>query len=109
MAVQTTLPADWYSGDANAKPATVRVAAIGHGGVFMGQTLTPAREKLLLDTCNWLLGRDDLLAKADQQWQYPRATLTATQRSLWEWGTRLGLPVLFVYLGVVVLMVRRLR
>jgi hypothetical protein len=29
--------------------------------------------------------------------------------SLWEWGARLGLPLLFIYLGTVVMMVRRMR
>jgi hypothetical protein len=31
------------------------------------------------------------------------------EEQLWLWGTRLGLPVLFAYLGLVVLLVRRLR
>ena len=89
--------------------SAVRVAAIGHGGVFMGTALAPAKEKLLLDVCNWLLGRDDLLTRSDQTWQYPRVDLSPTDNSLWQWGTRLGLPMLFVYLGLVVMMVRRLR
>jgi len=87
----------------------VRVAVIGHGGVFIGNTLPAVKEKLLLDVCNWLLGRDDLLAKAEHRWQYPRVTLADSQQALWQWGTRLGLPLLFAYLGLVVLMVRRLR
>jgi hypothetical protein len=109
VAVETTLPASWYADNKDAKPATVRVAALGHGGIFLGNSLSPAREKLLLDTCNWLLGRDDLLTKADHVWQYPRVLLSSSRNSLWQWGTRLGLPVLFVYLGLVVLLVRRLR
>jgi hypothetical protein len=108
VAVETTVPSSWYP-DQGAKPAKVRVAAIGHGGVFMGTTLPTIKEKLLLDTCNWLLGRDDLLTKEENPWQYPRVALTEEQQKLWQWGTRLGLPVLFVYLGAVVLMVRRLR
>ena len=66
-------------------------------------------EKLFLDVCNWLLGRDDLLARESVRWQYPRVALPASENALWQWGTRLGMPVLFVYLGLVVLMVRRLR
>jgi hypothetical protein len=108
VSVETSVPAAWYT-NKNAKPATARVAAIGHGGLFIGPTLPPVKEKLLLDICNWLLGRDDLLTKDENRWQYPRITLSDSQQSLWQWGMRLGLPVLFAYLGLVVLMVRRLR
>jgi hypothetical protein len=108
VAVEATLPADWYE-DPNAKPATVRVAAIGHGGLFIGSTLSPIKEKLFLDVCNWLLGRDDLLARDNIDWQYPRVALPASENVLWQWGTRLGMPAFFVYLGLVVFMVRRLR
>ena len=114
VALETTIPADWYT-EKDAKPATARVAAIGHGGVFIGSTLSPAKEKLLLDVCNWLLGRDDLLTKGDNRWQYPRVKLAddpeaaETRQALWQWGARLGMPVLFAYLGLVVLLVRRLR
>jgi hypothetical protein len=108
LAVETSVPATWYS-DKDAKPGTVRVAAIGHGGVFIGTNLSPVREKLLLDVSNWLLGRDDLLTKDEHRWEYPRVALSERQQALWQWGTRLGLPVVFAYLGLVVLMVRRLR
>lgn len=108
VAVKATLPASWYT-DKNAKPGKVRVAAIGQGGVFIGPTLSPAKEKLFLDLCNWLLGRDDLLTKNNPQEQFLRVPLTTEQFRLWEWGMRLGLPVLFAYLGLMVLMVRRLR
>src|SRR5262249_732218 len=59
VAVETKLPASWYRDSKSATPAPVRLAVIGHGGVFMGPTLSPVREKLLLDVSNWLLGRDD--------------------------------------------------
>jgi hypothetical protein len=108
VAIETTVPKNWYT-DAKASPGTVRVVAIGHGGIFIGPTLSPVREKLLLDTCNWLLGRDDLLTSASRQWKFPRLEMSARQQSIWEWGTRLGLPALAAYCGVVVLMVRRLR
>jgi hypothetical protein len=108
VAAETTLPASWYT-DKDAKPGTARVAVIGHGGVFVGRTLPPVKEKLLLDTCNWLLGRDNLLTKEENRWQYPRVDLTERDHLLWQWGTRLGLPVLFAYVGLMVLMLRRLR
>jgi hypothetical protein len=108
VAVETNVPKDWYT-DKDAKPAKVRVAAIGQGGVFIGKTLPPAKERLLLDVSNWLLGRDDLLTKGNDPWQYPRVVLGDTQQALWQWGTRLGLPILFAYIGLIVLMVRRLR
>jgi hypothetical protein len=99
----------WAASAATAKPATDRVVVIGHGGVFMGPTLSPIKEKLLLDTCNWLLRRDDLLTKPGHVWEYPRVPLSEEAQSLWAWSTRLGMPGLFIYLGLVVLMVRRLR
>jgi hypothetical protein len=94
---------------AGAKPPTTRVVVIGHGGVFMGPSLTPIKEKLLLDVCNWLMHRDDLLTKPGQVWEYPRVQLSEQAQTLWAWSTRLGMPGLFIYLGLVVLMVRRLR
>src|SRR5262249_48035624 len=76
VALETSVPRDWYT-EKDAQPKKTRVAAIGHGGVFIGPNLSPAKEKLLLDTCNWLLGRDDLLTKGGEEnrWQYPRLIL----------------------------------
>jgi hypothetical protein len=108
VAVETQAPADWYT-DKAVKPATVRVAAIGSGGVFVGAKLEPPQEELLLDTCNWLLGRDDLLPRSDRTWSYPRVVLADKEQTVWRWGTWVGLPALFAYFGLVVLMVRRLR
>jgi len=82
---------------------------IGHGGVFSGPSLNPAKEKLLLDVSNWLLGRDDLLANGNHEWRYPRVALADSDYALWVWGTHLGMPVFFVFLGLMVLMVRRMR
>jgi hypothetical protein len=109
VAIETKLPADWYADSKGTPPATVRIAAVGNGTLFTGGELSPAKEELLLDTCNWLLGRDDLLPRADRVWQFPRVTLTPREHTLWRWGTWVGLPGLFAYLGLVVLMVRRLR
>ncbi|HEV3257786.1 MAG TPA: hypothetical protein VG013_12950 [Gemmataceae bacterium] len=108
VAIDTEVPRSWYD-DKDAKPAKVRVAAIGHGGLFIGPTLSPIKEKLFLDVSNWLLGRDDRLARKEHPWQYPRVSLSTEGQQLWQWGTRLGLPVLFIYFGLLVLLVRRLR
>lgn len=108
VAVETRVPADWYSGT-NAKAATVRVAAVGSGGIFVGGELSPAKEELLVNTCNWLLGRQELLPHADEPWSYPRVAMDAREQNLWRWGAWVGLPGIFAYLGLVVFMVRRLR
>jgi hypothetical protein len=107
VAVEEKLPASWY--DKGAEPATVRVVAVGHGGLFSGAELAPAKEELAVNTLNWLLGRDDLLPRAGSVWAYPRVALGEREYLLWRWGGWLGLPALFAYLGLVVLLVRRLR
>jgi hypothetical protein len=109
VAVETQVPASWYGEKPPDKLPTVRLAVLGHGGVFMGENLKPMNEKLFLDTANWLMGRDDLLARDSQTWSYPRVSLSDEQNALWQWGTRLGLPLVFVYLGMVMLLVRRMR
>jgi uncharacterized coiled-coil protein SlyX len=109
-AAEVELPRSWYGEDKkDSRPAKVRVAVIGHGGAFAGPTLTPVQEKLLLDSCNWLLGRDDLLAQNLETWQYPRVELSAAAFNLWHLGAGRGLPLLFIYLGLVMFMVRRMR
>lgn len=102
------LPADWYT-DKNARPADVRMVVIGSGGIFNGAELSPAREMLLLDSCNWLLGRDQELALRDDAWKYPRVELSPRAQELWRWFAWLGLPGLFAYLGLVVVLIRRVR
>ncbi|HLJ96725.1 MAG TPA: hypothetical protein VKU02_26365 [Gemmataceae bacterium] len=108
VAVEAPLPAEWYAEQSN-QPATVRVAAIGSGHIFVGPELSPAKEELLLDTCNWLLGRENLLRRSDQVWSFPRVASSPREHSLWNWGVWLGLPSLSLYFGLVVLMGRRLR
>lgn len=107
VAVERSVPSTWY--EDGKTPPKARIAVIGHGGIFTGQTLSPIKEKLLLDVVNWLVGRDDLLARERQPWRYPRVHLEAWQMNLWQWGTRLGLPLLFVYLGAMMWLVRRMR
>jgi len=108
VAVEAPVPADWYTAKGT-RPASVRVAAIGSGHIFVGPELSAAKEELLLATCNWLLGRDNLLRRSDLSWSFPRVSLSPREHTLWNWGAWLGLPGLFLYLGLVVLMVRRLR
>jgi hypothetical protein len=108
VAFETDVPARWQLSAAD-QPAKLRVAAIGHGGLFIGKELSPSQEGLLLDTCNWLLGRDDRLARPAVEWRYPRVAMSDYKETLWLWGARLGLPLLFAYLGAVALLLRRLR
>jgi hypothetical protein len=108
VAVETPVPVEWYD-SSPATPAEVRVAVIGQGGFFTGKELKPAQERLMLNTCNWLLGRDDRLPRADQPWAYPRVQLDGHENSLWILGSLLGLPGLFLYLGGVVSLWRNMR
>jgi len=113
------LPESWYADkEKDLERKSGRLAVIGHGGIFNGSELSPATEKLALVVCNWLLKRDDRLPHVasasatyavDRQWSYPRIEMTDGKKNLWHWGTFFGLPALFVYLGVVVLMVRKVR
>ena len=107
-AVERKIPADWYE-DKGATPAKTRIGVLGNGGVFVGQTISPIKEKLLLDVSNWLLGRDDLLARSVGTWSYPRVDLSTRAEELWFLGIQFGLPMLFAYLGVLVWLVRRMR
>jgi hypothetical protein len=109
VALEAQIPAVWYGDKPPAQRPKVRLAVIGHGGVFIGDDIKPMNEKLFLDTANWLLGRDDLLARASTTWQYERIELSDSENILWQWATRLGLPLAFVYLGMVMWLVRRMR
>jgi hypothetical protein len=108
IAVETRLPRSW-SDDTKAQEKTVRIAAIGSGGIFTGGELSPAKEELLLNTCNWLLGRDDLLPRSDHTWSFPRVALSGKEFTVWHYGTWLGLPAVFMFMGMVVVLWRRLR
>jgi hypothetical protein len=99
VALETKLPQE------NSRAA--RVAVMGQAGLFVGGELSPAQSRLLLDTCNWLCGREERLASEAKQWSYPR--VSSEEKMSWLWTARLGLPMIFAYAGVVVLLVRRLR
>jgi hypothetical protein len=94
------------------KTPSVRVAVYGHGGLIAGRALDPAHEKLIVHTLNWQLKRDDRLPKdlpAEAKWQYPRVKLDEKQSLYWRLGTAVGLPMLCAYLGVLMLMLRKVR
>jgi hypothetical protein len=106
---ESLAPAEWFA-KPGFKPTPVRLAAIGHGGWFVGPDLSPAKEELLVTICNWLLHRDERLPSASATpWRFPRVNLSDRDQTLWRWGTRLALPGLFVYLGSMVLLRRRYR
>ena len=107
VAVETKLPAALAGSSGNAP--TVRVAAVGQGGFFVGRELPPAQEVLMVDTLNWLLGRDDYLPRPGKGWSFPRVDLGEREKNLWWWGTLVGLPALCLYVGFNVLLLRRLR
>ncbi|MCS6865315.1 MAG: hypothetical protein RMJ56_00315 [Gemmataceae bacterium] len=87
-----------------------RMIVIGSGTVFTGKELTPGQEKLLVHSVNWLTGRDDRLPRADvTPWHYPRVALSDRQRNLWRWGGWFGPPVAVAYLGLIVMLIRRMR
>jgi hypothetical protein len=108
VAAEVRVPLSWAPEKEQSKRPT-RVAVIGHGGAFMGPMLSPVREKLLLDVSNWLLGRDDLLARESRTWSYPRVELSAASSALWRFFAVGAMPLACVYAGVVVLMVRHRR
>ena len=92
------------------KASSVRLVVFGHGGLFNGKELDPGRETLLLQSVHWSLKRDDLIPHdTDAPWKYPRVELSPVEYAGWRWGSFLGLPLLAAYLGLIVLMLRRLR
>jgi hypothetical protein len=81
---------------------------IGHGGVYNGATMSPVREMFLVDTCNWLLGRDHELALKADVWKYPRVELTPRAYHMFAWAW-LALGIVFAFLGTAVWLVRHVR
>jgi len=108
VAAEVTVPASWY-GPKESAGAKARVAVIGHGGAFTGDELSPTQKQLVLDVSNWLLGRDDLLAKEGTVWQFPRLELSGTGEMLIFLLLVVGPPALSIFLGAVVFLVRRMR
>jgi hypothetical protein len=112
LVVEPELYANLLKPEDRPKTPTVRVAVYGHGGLIAGRTLDPAHEKLIIHTLNWQLKRDDRLPKdlpAEAKWQYPRVKLDEKQSLYWRIGTAVGLPMLCAYLGVLMLMLRKVR
>lgn len=107
-AVEATLPPNWF-GPGERNPGPVRMGVLGESWFLVGPDLGPYRERLALDTINWLIGRDDSLARPSEPWTFPRIEMEESRRDLWRWGMELGLPVLIAFAGVVVLLTRRLR
>jgi len=109
LAAQALVPEERYD-PPGFRPTRVRVAAVGHGGLFNGPELSPAKEQLLVHTSNWLLGRDERLPRGDRPaWQYPRVELSPRRMAVWQAGTLVALPAAFAFLGALVLLVRKYR
>ncbi|MBX7102863.1 MAG: hypothetical protein K1X57_02200 [Gemmataceae bacterium] len=107
IAAQSLIPADDY---ARGPIPRLRVAAVGHGGLFTGPELSPAKEQFLLTACNWLLARDERLARDDHPaWHYPRVSLSGRRLGLWRDGAVIALPAAVAFLGSLVLLVRKYR
>ncbi|MCY2970068.1 MAG: hypothetical protein NTZ30_05300, partial [Planctomycetota bacterium] len=107
-AAEVPLPEEWFGKEEKHAP-TVRVAVVGESWFLVGPDLPPVKERLVLDVCNWLLGRDDFLPRPSTPWKFPRVELSAQSQNLWLWACQLGLPGMFAYLGFVVLILRRMR
>ena len=89
---------------------TQRLIVFGSGNLFAGSKLEPAQEKLLLHSVNWLTDRADRLPQAElPPWSFPRVQMSERDAKLWRLGIAVGLPLLAVYVGLTVMMVRRLR
>jgi hypothetical protein len=87
-----------------------RLVVFGSGNIFSGAKLEPAQEKLLVHSANWLTGREDRLPHSDiPAWSFPRVEMTERQVVQWRLATVVGLPLLAVYVGLMVTMLRRLR
>ncbi len=107
IAVEATLPSAWFEKDSETirKP---RIVVVGSGNAFVGTDLPPVKQRAFLDMVNWLAGRDDLLVRDVATWQYPRAEIGEADRRYW-FGLAAALPVLCLYFGFMVLMVRNVR
>jgi hypothetical protein len=127
VAVESQLPASWYDAKANPAiggvvPAAVlppdasvtgpksRLVVFGSATMFTGSQLKAAQEKLLLHSANWLVNRPDRLPRSDEKsWAFPRVQMSDREVKLWRVGTAFGLPLLAVYLGLIAVMLRKMR
>jgi hypothetical protein len=108
VAAEVAVPKSWFS-DKELAGTRARIGVIGHGGAFSGDELSPTQKQLVLDTSNWLLGRDDLLAREGALWQFPRLDLSSLGKVLIFLFLVVGPPALSVFLGAIVFLVRRMR
>ena len=129
VAIESAVPAGWFDEEVGRQktasailPAwvvvkegkseipTSRLIAFGSGGVFVGNELKPAQDKLLLHSVNWLLNRADRLPTMPEKvWAYPRVELHERDVILWRWGTALLMPLAVVIFGLFAVMLRRTR
>ncbi len=109
FAAAALLPADFGMTHGSDEYRKTRIVAIGHGGWFSGPQLSPAQEALLVQSLNWLLGRDFRLPHARHTWAFPRVSLSEREIYYWHTGTLVGLPVAFALLGLAVMTIRRTR
>ena len=90
-----------------------RLVVFGSGGLFNGPDMKPATEKLLVHTVNWLVNRQDHLpqlpGEPGRSWSFPRVALSDREAFLWRLGTAVGMPLTALYLGLVALMIRKVR
>ena len=111
VAAEEELPAAWFK-EGERRPGLVRSAVVGESWWLVGPVLDPARERLAVDLAQWLVGRDDALAREpglDDEWRYPRVGMSPREQGLWSRGALLGLPVLAGFAGFAVRLYRRLR
>ena len=111
IAAEELLPESWFK-EGERRPGPVRTAVIGESWWLVGPNLDPARERLAVDLSQWLVGRDDTLARkpgVENEWRYPRLGMTPREQGLWSRAALLGFPVLAAFSGFAVLLYRRLR
>ncbi len=109
VAIEPTLPETWFDKKKDDGPIRKpRLIVVGSGNGFVGTDVSPLKQRALLDMVNWLAGRDDLLVRDVATWQYPRVEVGETEQRYW-FGLAAALPVLCLYFGFMVLMVRNVR
>jgi hypothetical protein len=114
VAVEAPLPGSWFeSGEKN--PGDVRLVVYGQGGaaqnqgsLLTGDQLSPGAGEAAVDDLQLAAGPNDRLPNAERPpWSFPRQSRWS---KIFCGGRRAGgLPAVFLYLGLVVLMVRRMR